>query len=259
MTRALAILLFTSALVAGAAEPERLAMTPVPPGGCVVTPGVHYDYFVVAPATPPAAGKLRPAIVYLHGKGLFQAEGLDEVRRDWVVRLYQEQFRDLDAYLVVPHARDRWEGPALVDVLDRLVHDYPVDPAAITLFGYSTGASGAWCVARHAPERIAAIATLAGNPPPPSEAERLAPVAVWAWYGDKDYAKPLADTSELLTRLAGLNADTRFTLLPGVTHGQLPGAVFPRRELYVWLAARRLPAARGAAAAPVAPAALPAR
>jgi len=198
----------------------------------------EYDFFVLTPEAYDDSGETRyPAIIFLHGKGLFGKEGLEPLKEDWVVQLLKKR-ANMPVLFVAPKASDRWDGPAFEEMLDRLVAEYPVDPKAISVFGYSTGASGAWQLARFVPERLAGMVTLAGDPLSPEYVPRVKSIDVLAYYGDKDYPGPTKATKEMLEALAEVNPESRFVLLPGVNHGQLPGKVYHLDEIYEWMATR---------------------
>lgn len=130
-----------------------------------------------------------PLVVFLHG-----SEGRG---RPMTSALYNPMFtaiaRDEDIHAVVLIAKsdgqDLWQ-PRLLDLLlDWSLEHLNVSEERVTATGVSMGGKGSWEWAMHSPDRLAAIAPLAGNANPIGT-QKITHIPVWNRHGVRD---PLVD------------------------------------------------------------------
>ncbi len=105
-----------------------------------------------------------PVILFLHGAGE-RGEDLGRVTKHGPWRhAAADRF-----FIVAPQCPSRRTWPEvgvlskLLDLLDRVVDSYPVDPCRVYLSGISMGGSGCWALACTVPERFAAIIPVCGG------------------------------------------------------------------------------------------------
>jgi len=106
-----------------------------------------------------------PLVIGLHG-----ASGNEDsfMRRDD----FKEEARKRGYLLATPNGRGPFTGyrdaagADVLEVLDRMLATYSIDPAQVFLTGHSMGGGGTWRVGFRAPDRFAALAPIAGAPPP---------------------------------------------------------------------------------------------
>ena len=187
-----------------------------------------------------AAGAALPLILFLHGSG---ERGDDPVlvKKYGLPRELDER-PDFPLVVVSPQCQAdvRWtELPdAIMGVLDAVLAGHNVDRNRLYMTGFSMGGQGAWNLAVLHPDVFAAVAPVAGFiPPAPGFLERLCAIAtlpVWAAHGDADDVVPPETTRSLVERLQACGGDVRFTLYPGLDHGQTSDAFFADETLADW-------------------------
>jgi predicted esterase len=80
--------------------------------------------------------------------------------------------QDRGYLLATPNARGPFTGyqgnagTDVLEVVDRMLAMYAIDPEQVFLTGHSMGGGGTWRVGFRAPDRFAALAPIAGGPPP---------------------------------------------------------------------------------------------
>src|SRR5262245_31513613 len=128
---------------------------------------------------PPNPAPPLPAVVMLHGTGGTPTWTLDETR--WAETAERDGFlvalpeglpadpdqpahflRNPPLWRASPRSTDAGHVAFLRSVLDDLVARFGVDPARVGLTGFSNGASMAFRAAAEFPERLAAVAPVAG-------------------------------------------------------------------------------------------------
>ena len=104
-----------------------------------------------------------PLLLFLHGAGE-RGVDLERVKTHGPPKLIAGG-RDFPFIVVSPQCpKDRWWEPVeLVSLLDEVSGKYNVDSDRIYVTGLSMGGFGAWRLAFHAPDKIAAIAPICGG------------------------------------------------------------------------------------------------
>ena len=90
-----------------------------------------------------------------------------------------------------PREKPRPHMQVVIDMLDQVISEFPVDPTRLYLTGLSMGGYGSWDLGTRLAERWAAVAPICGGGDE-LYADRLAGVPVWAWHGDADDVVPVA-------------------------------------------------------------------
>ena len=190
-----------------------------------------------------AAKRGGPAILFLHGYG----ECGTDNQRQTTVGLPKHAMTNPDQWpfvLIVPQKpihNSEWEEheQAVLHFLDIAAEQGLYDPDKLAITGLSQGGHGTMMLAQAHPDRFVAAAPICGylrpvftksreridHPEPNKEtpdfiaaAEKLKAIPTWLWHGDADSVVPCADSRALHEVLKTLNADTRYTELPGVNH-----------------------------------------
>ncbi len=145
-------------------------------------PPINYLAYLPAEYT---ASRRWPLVVFLHGSGgrrgkhggnlLFvRAEGLPN---------QVERGKQFPFILVSPQSPGAgWRPSLVVELIDYLLRNLPVDPDRVYLTGNSMGGIGTWQVASHYPERFAAIVPLCGGGDV-RLARELVNMPIWAFHG----------------------------------------------------------------------------
>lgn len=112
-----------------------------------------------------------PLVVALHGATGDENTYMDRYARPGTNEsLFKKLGEERGYLLVTPNGRGTFGGyngaseRDVLDVLDRVLKLYSVDPRQVFLTGHSMGAAGTWLIGFRHPERFAALAPLAGRP-----------------------------------------------------------------------------------------------
>ena len=187
---------------------------------------------------------LWPLIIYLHGSGL-AAQGFEATKTQGP--LVYAKAGHLPFIICVPMSpEDRnWSPRLLARMLDELEQHYRIDRKRVYVTGCSLGGFGTFDFAAEYPDRIAAIAPIAGGANA-DVAERLRQMPTWIFHGAKDSTVPAFYSVDVAAAMKRLGAPVKLTLFPDKGHGGWPGSrwgkvPFEEPELYAWFLQHSLP------------------
>ena len=159
-----------------------------------------------------------PLILFLHGSG----ERGDDSNKlmDQGPLGYINRGHPLPFVVVAPQCprRDHWSPEKLNQLITEIEATYRIDPKRIYVTGLSMGGYGTFDLAACFPERLAAIAPVAGGVNP-EMAERLKGVPTWIFHGEDDDAVPARYSVDMAGEMKKLGAEVTLTLYPGIGHG----------------------------------------
>jgi predicted peptidase len=204
-----------------------------------------------------ASGQTYPLVLSLHGAA---GKGTDNIKnlRQWTQILASEDHRrKYPAFVCAPQTPLRWLIEGAIDptpdylaslpdlwrnraqrlldrgddltvgdlqtvfkLIDQLTSELPIDLDRIYVLGHSMGGFGTWNAICQQPDRFAAAIPSAGGCEPWNDISRIIDVPVWTFHGTNDGTVPFELTQDSYRRLDELNANTKFTQLDGVGHGQ---------------------------------------
>jgi predicted peptidase len=95
------------------------------------------------------------------------------------------------------------------------------------------GGFGTWALARHAPNRFAAIVPICGGGDP-SRVKRIAHIPAWVFHGAKDPTVPVENSKKMVDALEKNGGNPRYTIYPEAGHDSWTQA-YNTPELYEWL------------------------
>ena len=105
----------------------------------------------------------------------------------------------------------------LLDILNKTIRSYPIDPARVTLVGISSGADGAWEFVLREPQRFAGLALLGfqhGSMTRP-HMQRIAQVPIRAFHRRYDKKVPVTAIRTIVAELQSVGADAQLTETEG--------------------------------------------
>jgi predicted peptidase len=109
----------------------------------------------------------------------------------------------------------------VLELIDSLCAELPVDTDRVYMLGGSMGGYGTWIAAMNIPEKLAAIAPLQGGGDP-GDVEAIKQLPIWIFHGGADVTVPPQSSRDMYVALRRAGARrTLYTELPGVVHGQL--------------------------------------
>ena len=184
-----------------------------------------------------------PLVVYLHGAPVRGAT-LDLLRQEPFPKQLEGE-ADYPFIAVSPLGDgdyDFWsrgEIPELViQLLDELKANLPIDEKRIYLTGNDMGGNGVWALGLRHPETFAALAPVAGYAAYPFAVPDnicdLKDVPVWAFHGKRDPYVPVEVAQELVDALNACGGEAKITVSADMKQ-DVPLKVYADPALYEWL------------------------
>jgi predicted peptidase len=217
--------------------------------------GKPLPYRLIVPRPDKASPRRRPLLVFLHGLG---ERGLDNQLQLFHGKSMMEQAaRRYGAFVAVPQCPpdDFWvvfrrgdkshvlsKRPAaplqrVLEMIEQLKKDYPVDPDRVYVMGLSMGGFGTWdLIARH-PERFAAVVPICGGGDE-SQAKQMTKLPIWAFHGDADPVVDVSRTRDMIEAIRAAGGEPKYTEYPGVGHDSWT-TTFENPEVLEWLFKQR--------------------
>jgi predicted peptidase len=198
---------------------------------------------------PPGYTKTRvwPAVVFLHGSGECGTDGWAATRVGLgpALEAHPERWPCIVLFPQKPSDQLEWEEreseDLLLAMLDRFLHEFPVDRHRVALAGMSQGGHGVWMVGARHPELWTCLVPVSAYGRARTVARRVVRLPVWAFHGMRDDLVFPHDTEEIVARIreerAKLGLDTtavRVTLFPDANHDAWDPA-FGDLELPDWI------------------------
>lgn len=226
--------------------------------------GESRRYQVYVPAEYDPATRW-PVVLHLHWNGVQGTDGLLQTTRGLADHIRQRR-REFPGVAVLPQARPdgSWTQPeeqaVAMAALDRTISEFSIDPARVSIVGYSMGAIGAYRIAAHWPERFSALVAIAGRveaiqkfeavdrashpfvnaaDPFAALAERLKRIPVRLYHGDQDASVAVQQSRRLSVALKTTGADVQYVEYPGTDHIAAPDKAFGEPGLFQWLLSQR--------------------
>ncbi len=209
-------------------------------------------YRLLKPVNPQAK-KTFPLVIFLHGAG--ERGNDNEVQ----IKHITESFLDPDnrgrhaCYLIAPqcpkkmswsnHSRDGKtvtlkEKPTkpmqlLIELIEKIEREFPVDKSRIYVTGLSMGGYGTWDLIARYPDRFAAAIPICGGGDSQT-AQRIYHVPLWAFHGARDKVVDPVQSRTMIQAIQDAGGDPGYTEYPDVEHDSW---VYAYREPYLlpWL------------------------
>ncbi len=162
-----------------------------------------------------------PLIVQLHGAGergngnadLFKVDvfGFSNVIKDDVAH---------ECMVVMPQCPPDsfWAGKveSLLDFIEQLKREFPIDEDRVYLTGLSMGGFGTWYAAMAKPEIFAAIAPVCGGGM--AWNANVLTMPVWAFHGTDDDVVSVFHSDNMVEKMREYGLDVRYSRMDGVGH-----------------------------------------
>lgn len=191
-----------------------------------------YPFWIQVPEKQPEE-KL-PLLLFLHGKSLSGTD-INRVKRYGVLRAI-EKGRKIPAIVVAPQlASGSWNPDKVLELMEYLQKNYPIDEQRIYVCGMSLGGYGTLHFAGKHPDKLTAAVAICGGGNE-KDGCRLATVPLWIQHGDVDYIVPHSESQKMYDAIkkCNINADVTLTVIKGGNHGSVE-RLFHQDELYEWL------------------------
>jgi len=202
--------------------------------------GESYHYLVDLPRGYDAdPAKKWPLILYLHS-GAERGDDPRNLRANGLPKQIA-QGRDVPAVVIspqIPVGDEDYQVPILNHLLDEVMAKYRIDADRVYLTGISMGGDTVWNLALAHPERIAAIAPVAGDGDPDDSA-RLKDIPVWDFQGMKDVDAPPQNPIASVNAVRQAGGHAHQTLFPDAGHYESWDLAYNTDGLYSWLLAQK--------------------
>lgn len=207
--------------------------------------------------------RMWPLILYLQGGDAAAGPYPKTVKDGGPVNYILRQRNEVlpDSFVIInPHMRPgtreqrQWYNNAdgLIHIINQAIEQNNVDPNRIYLTGLSRGGHGTWGVAKRHPDKLAAIAPIAGAITCKTNCEKLEDLPIWIIHNDGDpvvdYEYPVKTVNYLETELGrsflkttSLNvgnisqSNSIFTTFDSNDHGGADVKVYTSPIFYRWL------------------------
>ena len=126
----------------------------------------------------------------------------------------------------------------LIEILDDVLANFPIDERRLYLTGLSMGGYGSWDLGTRLAERWAAVAPICGGGDE-LYADRLVNVPVWAWHGAADDVVPVSKSRTMIEAIRHAGGNPQYTELPGIGHDSWTPAYTSPEGLLPWLFAQQ--------------------
>jgi len=224
-------------------------------------------YRLYAPANIPDKQKL-PLVVFLHGNGAQGNDFLDSNGRPWAAEhdVFTKDQANHPCFVLRPRCRlhQRWasvvweRGPQpqveitqsmrlMLELIDVLERELPIDSDRIYLGGFSMGGYGTWDAITRQPSRFAAAFPISGGGDP-TKVAAVSHLPIWAFHGDADTVVPPLGSTAMVKALTAAGGSAKLTIGPGISHVTMLSVALATPGLGEWLFAQRSAAKRDAAA-----------
>lgn len=213
-------------------------------------------YRILKPARV-EAGKKYPLVLFLHGAGERGDDNTKPLIHGVKTFATAEFLEKYPCYVVVPQCPEntKWadidwtvekvifpekesETATLVmQCLDGLEKEFPIDADREYVTGLSMGGFGTWdAIVRHPQRFAAAVPVCAGVNL--SKAPAIAHLPIWAYHGAKDQVVKVERSREIVAALKAAGGQPKYTEYPDVGHDSWNGA-YKDRDMYEWLFTQR--------------------
>jgi predicted peptidase len=104
-----------------------------------------------------------------------------------------------------------------IQSLEKILKDYPIDPARIYVTGVSMGGYGTWDLITRFPKKFAAAIPICGGGDP-RYASQIKHIPLWTFHGAKDYTVPPENSRIMIQALLDAGGKPGYTEYPDVEH-----------------------------------------
>ncbi len=211
-------------------------------------------YRLLKPAKRDADEAKRPLLLFLHGAGERGSDNKAQLK--WGRQMMLTAADRYGCFVVVPQcpggrkwAEVDWSRPThkmpgepsesmrlVMEVLDAMQKQYPIDADRFYIMGLSMGGYGTWDTIQRYPKKFAAAVPICGGGDE-TAADRIR-IPVWAFHGVKDRAVPVSRSRNMIAAMKAAGRKPKYTEFPNGEHNVWTPA-FENPELLPWLLSHR--------------------
>lgn len=166
---------------------------------------------------PENAGEGLPLIIQLHGAGE-RGDDLSLVDVHGFSKVLAKE--DINCRFIMPQCPKEtfWAArvESIVELIEKVIKDFDVDPKRVYLTGLSMGGFGTWYTAMARPDLFAAIAPICGGGMAWNAGALTMPVRVF--HGVNDNAVSVNQSDEMVNAIKARGGNVEYTRMEGVGH-----------------------------------------
>jgi len=217
--------------------------------------GEKLNYRKLVP-TESQKNEVHPLVLFLHGKGERGSDNESQLKHGLKLFAADEGMKGFPAIVVAPQCpKDQYWATTLdqkattpridprptqsmrlvIELLDSMLLNEPVDPNRVYVTGLSMGGFGTFdLIARRPTLFAAAVPLCGGGDPSPSKVRNLLRMPMWVVHGIEDKTVSIDRSREMVRALESAGATPRYSELVGFGHN-IWDATYGDIELYNWM------------------------
>jgi predicted peptidase len=210
-------------------------------------------YGLLSPLKP-VNGEKYPLVIYLHGSSERGTDNTKQIKHIQILFNYNT-FDKYPCYVLAPQCPkgEVWSTmmggksfsatptrpmEMLIQLMEKISIEYPIDISRIYVTGISMGAYGTWDLMTRLPYRFAAAVPICGGGDPKA-IDKIKHIPVWAFHGAEDPTVPAEETRKMIYALQEAGALPGYTEFPGIGHTSWHQA-YKEPQLMPWLWKQKL-------------------
>jgi predicted peptidase len=205
--------------------------------------GTKLSYWLMTPEQT-EDGKTYPLVLALHGRGgntqAATVLGTDEMRKKYPCLVVAPAVSRA-AVWSLPKGFQKLRGaqrlPVVLEALDAVLKEHPVDPDRVYVTGQSMGGFGTFGAISVSPQMFAAAVPVCGGWDP-ADAVKIKNVPLWAFHGEADGTVPAERSRSMVDAVKEAGGSPKYTEYPGVGHNSWSKA-YASPLTWEWLFAQR--------------------
>jgi predicted peptidase len=203
--------------------------------------------------------KLFPLVIFMHGAGERGADNEAQIRHIHSLFLNADNRSKYPCYVLAPQCpqNSMWanfergenglrakRNPTppmrlLIELIDKVAKEFPVDPSRIYVTGVSMGGFGTWDLIGRFPDRFAAAIPVCGGGDT-NTGKQIKHIPVWAFHGALDEVVYPSQSRVMIKALQDAGGKPGYTEYPDVEHDSWVYA-YQEPHLLPWLFSKELP------------------
>jgi predicted peptidase len=211
-------------------------------------------YRLMTPESVDATQKY-PLVVFLHGAGERGADNEKQLIHGIKDFSSAEHRKKYPCFLIAPQCpeKEKWgdwtvkeglpkqptePGRLVMELIDALVKEQPIDTKRIYLTGLSMGGFGTWDLISRYPDKFAAAVPICGGGDP-KQGEKIAKIPIWVFHGAKDGAVKVERSRDMVEAIKKAGGKPKYTEYPNEGHASWVPA-YKDEEMFKWLFEQKL-------------------
>ncbi|MDP4238180.1 MAG: sialate O-acetylesterase [Bacteroidota bacterium] len=126
-----------------------------------------------------------------------------------------------------------WPMQMTMDLLNKIIAEYPVDPTRVYVTGLSMGGFATWELIQRMPDKFAAAIPVCGGGDT-ALAKKLVNIPLWIFHGDEDKTVMTQRSRDMVKCITNAGGHPKYTEYPGVGHDAW-GRTYNNPDVWDWL------------------------